>query len=272
MGVTPTASADVIKKAFRRLALKYHPDKNPGDSGAAAQFKEISAAYKVLVDPAQRKKYDASLPKVAPAAAAAPRSTTAKKTEPGKNLLYNLSLTLEESFAGVEKTISYMRSVNGQRQSSSVAIKVPAGIQDQKKLRVRGAGESSPGQSAGDLLVAVHIKTHDFYSLDGRDVILRMPLSPLDLMGLSALKIPTLHGPVLISVDDLEDLQNPTLKLSGKGYPSSENKKQFGDQFVRFMIDVPPAIDETLKEKLRQIQKSLPKSELQKQFDKFSRS
>jgi DnaJ-class molecular chaperone len=108
--------------------------------------------------------------------------------------------------------------------------------------------------------------------LDESDIILTLPLSPLDLLPLGQMTIPSLHGNLTVAGVEMDEFQHPTLNLPGRGYPLSENSKKFGDLFVRFVIDVPPSIDENLRIKLREIKQALPKSARQKELDKFLRS
>jgi molecular chaperone DnaJ len=275
LGVPRDASFEIIKKAFRKLAHQHHPDKNPG-AGAVAMFKEISLAYKTLTNPASRMEYDLEIEDTQPQARhRAPAKAAAKpsRSAPGKNLLYHLAITLEEGFNGTTKTIRYMRTINGTRQTSSVDVQIPPGMRPEKKLRVRGAGESlSPHLTPGDLVVVIHIQPHIFFSLDESDVILTMPISPLDLLPIGPMLLPSLHGPVAIAQVPIDEFQHPTLKLKDRGYPLSESSHKYGDMIVRFVIEVPPMIEENLKDKLRQIKKSLPKTARQQELEKFSRS
>jgi len=277
LGLPRDASEDLIKKTFRRLAHKHHPDKNPG-AGAVALFKEISLAYKTLSNPSTRRQYDLTLTDVRPRKGPARASThnapaATARGEPGKNLVYHISISLEEGFSGTEKTVRYVRTVNGTRQTSSVDVTIPPGIRDEKKLRVRGAGESlSPQQTPGDLVVVVHLLPHPFYAMDESDIILTLPISPLDLLPLGQITVPSLHGPLTAAGVELDEFQHPTLNFKGRGYPVAENSRKYGDLFVRFVIDVPPSIDENLKNKLRELKQSMPRTARQKELDRFLRS
>lgn len=272
LGLPLTATADEIKKAFRKLAHKYHPDKNAGDPTAENKFKDLTAAYSVLSDPFKKKDYDQiHFPQKTPKKAVSkPTPATKKPASSGKNLLYHLNLTLEEAFTGCEKTISYVRTINGSRKSSSVSVVIPRGLRDDKKLRVRGAGESlSPQQSPGDLIVHTHVLPHNHFVLDGNDILLKMPLSFIDLLTGDPINIPTLHGPVAAGPIQIDEFGTTSIQIEKKGFPQSENSSVFGDQYVRFIVDVPASLDENLKEKLRQIKKLLPISSWQKEIDQL---
>lgn len=277
LGVAPSATADEIKKSFRRLAIKYHPDKNPGDLESENKFKEITAAYSVLSDPFKKNDYDRihvpqkatkKAAKNTPQRSASAAAPSKKSHSVGKNLIYHLNMTLEECFAGGEKSISYVRIVHGSRKTSQVSLTIPRGIRHDKKLRVRGAGESlSPSQTPGDLIVHIHTLPHRHYVLDGDDTLLKMPLSFIDLYTGDGLMVPSLHGPCKVSGLKIDEFGVVSAHLEKKGFPMAENSRQFGDHYVRFVVDVPQSLDETQKEKLRQVKKVLPLSDWQKEMD-----
>lgn len=274
--LSPTASFDEIKKSFRKLALKYHPDKNPGDAISENKFKEINAAYSVLSDPFKKSDYDRVHFPPEPATKQTPRpssrstaKTSAKSAavSVGKNLLYHLNLTLEDAFSGVTKSISYMRVVNGVKTTSHLEVTIPAGIRDAKKLRVRGAGESlSARQHAGDLVVQIHVLPHKFYILEGNDILLKMPVSWIDYVLKEPVTVPTLHGPLALSIPKEDDFGAAGAILEGKGFPIDEKSHRFGDQYIRFIVDVPSSLNENLKEKLRALKKDMPLSDWQKEI------
>lgn len=272
LGLSPSASADEIKKNFRKLALKFHPDKNPGDVSAEKKFKEMTVAYSVLSDPFKKSDYDKIHFPQKHVKKSAPRppapAPTKKSSSIGKNLIYQLHLTLEEAFSGCEKTISYVRVVNGARKTSQIPVHVPRGIRQDKKLRIRGAGESlSAQQTPGDLIVHVHIVPHANFTLDGHDILLKAPLSLIDFLTGDPVWVPSLHGPLKVEKIQLDDFGVASVQIENKGFPTSENSRSFGDFYVRFIVDVPPSLDENQKEKLRLIKKILPVSPWQKEMD-----
>lgn len=272
LGLASSATAEEIKKAFRRLAIKYHPDKNPGDLISENKFKEITAAYSVLSDPFKKSDYDRiHVPQKAAKKTTQPRppppSSSKKSQGVGKNLIYHLNLSLEECFSGGEKTLSYVRIVHGSRKTSQVSVSIPRGIRHDKKLRIRGAGESlSTNQTPGDLIVHIHTMPHKHFNLDGNDTLLKMPLSFVDLYTGDGLLVPSLHGPCKVSGLKIDEFGVVSAQLEKKGFPVAENSRQFGDHYVRFVVDVPPHLDENQKEKLRSIKKWMPLSDWQKEI------
>lgn len=146
------------------------------------------------------------------------------------------------------------------KTTSSVSVSVPKGIRHEKKLRIRGAGESlSAQQTPGDLIVHVHILPHSSFSLDENDVFLKSSLSLFDLLIGDPIEVPTLHGTVRVPPPSFDEFGALSLQIPQKGFQIAENANSYGDQYVRFTVDVPVALDENQKDKLRQIKRQSEK-------------
>ncbi len=265
LGLSHTASSDEIKKAFRKLALKLHPDKNPNDAVSENKFKEVTSAYSVLSDPFKKRDYDRvhfppkSVKKPAPRPSAAP--STKNTTSLGRNLIYHLNITLEDAFKGCEKNISYVRVAHGKRATSQMSVSIPRGIRHEKKLRIRGAGESQTIQQIpGDLIVHVHVLPHTLFSMDENDVFLKSSISLFELLLGDPIEIATLHGSVQVLPPRFDEFGALSLQIREKGFQTAESANTFGDQYVRFTVDVPPRLDENQKDKLRQIKRHSEKT------------
>ncbi|MBW1712775.1 MAG: J domain-containing protein [Deltaproteobacteria bacterium] len=294
LGVSRDASGEEIKKAYRRLAIKYHPDKTKGDKAAEDRFKQISEAYAVLSNPDKRKEYDtfgqagfkqrysqedifrqADFSEVfgdfgfSPEdfirrmfgfsgrggggfsqfqdfgqAQAAPRK--------GRDTLYELPVSLSDIFHGSEKLIAFPRPEGRQER---VSVKIPAGIQDGKKLRLKGKGEPGlNGGPHGDLLIKIKVLGDPAFTRDGDDLYLDWPISfTMAALG-GTVKVPTLAGQDL-SVKVPAGIQpGQKLRLKGQGLPKLKSSKR-GDLFVRPRIQVPKKVSANQKELLNKLAK-----------------
>ncbi|AMA09566.1 DnaJ C-terminal domain-containing protein [Picosynechococcus sp. PCC 73109] len=310
LGVSKSASADEIKKKFRKLALQYHPDRNPGNDAAEAKFKEISEAYEVLSDPEKRQKYDqfgqywqqAARGGGSPyggagvnvdfenfsnfdfgnfgsfdefindllgraAAGAGPRSTgnpysdfgfntAASGTTQGADREANIQLTLSEAFRGVEKRLSL--------GTETITVKIPAGVTNGNKIRVKGKGSpSAMGGQRGDLYLIVQLQAHHFFHFEGDNLICTLPITPDEAVLGASVAVPTPDGMVTMKIPP-GIKSGQSLRLRGKGWPKPKGTRT--DQLVKIEIAVPAAPTEAEKEcyeKLRALNSFKPRDRLQ---------
>ncbi len=276
LGVEKTASKDEIKKAYRRLARKYHPDVSKA-SDAEARFKDVSEAYEVLKDKRKRAQYDQmgqggweqrqhrqssyagshgfgsggySQPNAgfsdffesffrngqqsqstnsygARGAGSAPAAQTA-----------TINLTLEDVFEGAKKTI---RLPNGK----SLDVKIPQGIEEGKKIRLRGKASNG-----GDLLLTVKLKDHPDYKVENKDVYLNLLLSPWEAALGKTIAVKTLSGNIKLKIP-ASAYTGQKMRLRGKGLPG----KVAGDQYVVINIVTPPIESDADKKMYEKMQK-----------------
>lgn len=286
LGVPRDASSDDIKKSYRRLARKYHPDVNK-DQDAEDQFKQVNEAYEVLKDDQKRQAYDqfgdnwkhgqqfngdfggAGGFRGAEGFSGGDFSDFFEsifgggfqqqgfgqgggrqrpRPAKGEDQHLKLDISLEEACAGGPKTIQLaVKQASGQPQMKKLKINIPKGVSEGQKIRLAGQGHPSmSGGAPGDLLLEMHIRPHSLYRIDGKDLVLRLPLAPWEAALGTTVSVPTLAGSVDMKV-------NPGIKsgqkmrLKGKGMPG-------GDLFVEIMIQLPPADDETAREFYRDMQ------------------
>ena len=280
LGVNRNASAEEIKKAYRKLAVKYHPDKNPGDKAAEEKFKEASNAYSVLSDPEKRRVYDTrghagvhgmgfegytnmddifanlNLNDIFGRAAyggfgdafgdvfGPQRRTT--RTFRGRDHRINLTIPFADAVLGTQKEVSV--------QGKNITLKIPPGIKDGQTLRVRGHGESIGAGTSGDLLVKISVQPHPTITRDGLDLVTdaKVPMTTAALGG--TVRVQTLTGNVELKIPAGAQ-PGQQLRLRGQGIvdPSGRN----GDLRVRLVVEIPKSLSRKQKDLLKQLAKTL---------------
>jgi molecular chaperone DnaJ len=285
LDVQKGANADDIKKAYRKLAMKYHPDRNPGDKVAEEKFKDMSEAYEVLSDPKKRDSYD----RYGTAESPFSRGRGSARPGPGGNpfggagnpfggaagagqyefqdpydlfndlfggvfpggakkrpaqapkaetldLKYTLSIDLEEAAAGADKVISFVRRRDGVDETARIQVKIPAGVKQDQRLKVRGEGDGSQGRH-GDLYVVIGVREHAIFRRENNDIRMDVPIAFHTAALGGRIQIPTLTG--------LAELDIPAGTSSGKVFRLKAKgmamlgEKNSGDLYVRVMIDAP---------------------------------
>ena len=283
LGVSKNASESDIKKAYRKLALKYHPDQNKGDKTAEAKFKEISEAYAVLSDPEKKKNYDmfgaegfqnkfsqedifrgfdfGSIFKefgFGGAGGAGHRQYTntgspfdscgggchsQTQNTKGADLVYELSIPLEEVFQTTDKVISYQ--ANGRPEK--VSVKVPAGISDGKKLRLKGKGHASPyGGQPGDLFIKIKIMDHPIFKRENDNLYSKHEVKFSDAALGTELEIPTIDDKLLNLKIPPGTQNNAKFRLKSYGLPRSNGNGR-GDAFAEIVIEIPKKLTKKQK-------------------------
>lgn len=283
LGVSNMASPEEIKKAYRKLAIKYHPDTSADKKNASEMFKQVSEAYKVLMDPATRFNYDTSLKVAPPPTPRAPASSGKTQSQQkrrvpqpppngatGRNLVYHMNVAIEDIFKNTKKTISYMRTHHGFRQNSTVVVDVPAGVPNGQKLRLRGAGESlTPKQTPGDLIVHIHYAEHPWFQVVDDDLVLTVPISSVQWLLKDVISIPTPQGRRDIGIPLEDEFGKIIVQVSGLGLPIKGSAKQFGDLYVKMKVQSPPPISESVRAEARKLAKILPKSKEELNFEEY---
>ncbi|MGD2064189.1 MAG: J domain-containing protein [Nitrospirota bacterium] len=274
LGLKRDASGDEIKRAYRRLARKFHPDVNPGNRRAEERFKKISRAYDVLGDPEKRARYDrygeagvngggfAGGPHPSGGFSGGPFAgsggggfggfegfgdifeqlfrgggTRAQGSAKGADVETRVTLTLEEAAHGVTRRIFL-------GDGAGVDVKIPAGVDTGTKIRVAGKGRPGVGGGpAGDLFAIVEMASHPYFRRDGSDLYLDLPLTIVEATLGTQVRIPTLDGRTQLTVPG-GVASGAKLRLRGKGLPATKGGQR-GDQFAVVKIvppkNVPPA-------------------------------
>ena len=262
LGVERGSTQSEIKSSYRKLAVKYHPDRNPGDKEAEAKFKKISEAYAVLSDSEKKKQYDSygdsgfhqryssedifrgmdfqdifsdigfgggGFDSVLGQMFGQGRRSSSSVRMKGQSISSPLTLTFLESYTGCQKRMSY-RLRDGLKKDFNVFI--PAGISDGKKLRVAQKGEPSPnGGPSGDLFIQIRVQPDRYYRRCEQNIEVTLDLKPSDML-LGVLKqvetplgVRSLKVPAGLS-------PGAKVRMRGYGFPLVSDKSTKGDLFV----------------------------------------
>jgi len=270
LGVSRDSSDAEIKQAFRKLARELHPDHNPDDSAAEDRFKRVSHAYDVLSDSERRKLYDefgdvglrdgfdpdlhrqhgaAGFPggRGGPVGFDFDIGEVLRgkgfegffgrrgpQPRPGQEFAASISISLVEAFTGCTRELSLNRAGEA---ASTLKVKIPAGVHDRGKVRVRGrGGRGQHGGPDGDLLMTVHVKPHEHFKRRGDDLELELPLTVAEALQGARIAVPTPHGEVTLNVP-AKSQGGQRMRLRGKGMPKRSGG--FGDLFVTLRVRVP---------------------------------
>ena len=354
LGVNKGASSDEIKKSFRKLAMQYHPDRNPGDSEAEAKFKEINEAYEILKDDQKRAAYDRFghqafssgsgggnpfgggfnfdfgggaggfadiFSEVFSEFMGGGRGRRQSYAQRGQDVRYNLSITLEEAFGGIEKEITIPSTETCEKchghgtkdgseapicphcggsgkvrmqqgffvveqscphckgagrlvketcseckgkgfinKQKTIKVKIPAGIEDDTRMRVAGGGEAGiRGGENGDLYVFITVKQHKLYERDGANLYTRIPISMCCAALGGKVDIPSIDGSKIELKIDAGSQSDQVVKIKGQGMTFVRSDRR-GDLFVKLRVETPVNLSARQKELLEEF-RSISKDE-----------
>jgi curved DNA-binding protein len=280
LGVERSASEQDIRKAYRRLARKHHPDVNPNDPKAEELFKEASYAYEILSDAQKRKLYD-EFGEQGVAAGFDPeraRQYTHWREQAGRSPYsesFRTDVDLEDLLSGLfgggarrsrgptrgedasgEVWVDFMDAIRGAEvrvevDGRTLRVRVPQGAAEGTQIRLSGQGEGgSGGAPAGDLYLRIRIRPHRFFTRDGDDLGLELPVSVSEAVRGSSVEVPTPEGSVTLKVPP-RSRNGQKLRLRGKGVTSLGGKRR-GDLYVTLRVELPdsrdPALDEHVAE------------------------
>lgn len=291
MGVGRAASQDEVKRAYRRLARKYHPDVSK-EPDAETRFKEIGEAYEVLKDPEKRAAYDRfgkdwkagqdfrPPPDWEPGfefqgGGFTPGSEFSEFFETlfgrggfgrggdhghgfsmrGQDQHARIDVTLQEAFEGGQRQITLESAEpSGARRQRTLNVRIPEGVIDGQRIRLTEQGAPGIGDAPpGDLYLVVHIEPHRLYRLDGRDVMLELPVTPWEAALGATVETPTLGGNVDLKIP-AGSQSGRKLRLKGRGLAG----KPPGDQIVVLSIVTPEASNDEARALYEQMAREMP--------------
>jgi curved DNA-binding protein len=284
LGLNKNASEDEIKKAYRKLARKHHPDLNPNDKEAHKKFQQVNEANEVLSDPVKRKKYDqygkdwkhaeefekqrAQQQQYAQQGGGqfsegfgesdfsdffesmfggGRRSRTRETKFRGQDFQAGLQLSLKEAYTTHQQTLT----VNGK----NIRITIPAGVENGQKIKLKGHGGAGVnGGPNGDLYITFQIMDDPKMKRSGDDLHMDAALNLYTAVLGGEIIIDTLGGKIKLKVPP--GTQNETkVRLKGKGFPVYKQEGKFGDLFITYKIRIPSSLSEKEKELFTQLSK-----------------
>jgi DnaJ-class molecular chaperone len=286
LGVSKTATEDEIKKVFRSLAKKYHPDLNPGNKASEQKFKEINDAYSMIGTKEAREKFDKgenineNFYNEAPGTGrpfyrdfqdGEGRYTRYYQENgdnifssifeglgdrgsefniPGQDHVYKMDVDIKDAVHGAEREIVMP---DGKR----LKVKIPPGIEEGAKLRFKELGGTGYGKGkSGDAYVIISIKPSDIFKIIGKDIETDVSVTLDEAVNGSKINVPTIDGSVLLTIP--EGVNTGTkLRIKGKGMPGRAGKDR-GDQIVNLKVILPADIDNKLKDFIKNWSKDHP--------------
>ncbi len=290
LGVDKKATADEIKKAYRKLAVKYHPDKNPGNKAAEEKFKQISEAYAVLSDPEKRKQYDNvgfdtfhrsysqedifrdfDLNQILRDLGFGGRTAGRRQTyqrggaDPFADLFgtrqyrqmpqqgQDLEYNLSISLEESVFGAEKKIAINKDGRVDEINIKIPAGIGAGKKLRLAGKGlPGTFGGSPGDLYLNISILPHPIFARDGNDIYVEKDVKFSQAALGATIEVPTIDGSVKRIKIPPGTLNNTKIRMKGYGVPHLRGSEK-GDQYVKVNVIVPKKLSAHQAELMKEL-------------------
>lgn len=288
LGVSKDVSDAELKKVYRSLARKYHPDANPGDQKAEARFKEISEAYTVLSDKAQRAEYD----QIRAMRAGGPRFSAGggqggfddvfggmfgggmprggadfsdlfsglfggsqggypgfREPTKGRDVVSRVTLDLRTALQGTDITLE---GAGGQK----IKARIPAGVKDGQKVRLRGKGFPSPdGGKAGDAIITVGVPKHPVFSRDGDNLRVVVPVTFAEAVLGATIEVPTIEGDVVKMKVPSGTPSGQVLRVKGRGVRAGAT---LGDLLVELQVAVPSHLSGKAKAQIEKLIEALP--------------
>src|SRR5438874_949622 len=264
LGVKKGASADEIKKAYRKLAAKYHPDKNPGDTSAEETFKEVQNAYDVLSDAEKRKQYDAfgsangrrgAEPGTSPVICPGCHGRGVVSESQGLFALSQPCPRCRGNGTVVEKPCRKCKGSGRERRTRRYTVKIPAGVRDGTRIRLKGKGEiGDAGGPAGDLFVVTRVEPSKRFERRGANLVIDVPVTYSEAALGATVEVPTPYGGRVSLKVPAGTQDGRQLRIRGHGAPKLDGSGN-GDLIARLRVTVPKKLTKKEREALEELQK-----------------
>lgn len=288
LGVAKDADAEEIKKSFRTLAKKFHPDRNPGNKQAEARYKEITEAYSVLSDPKKRAHYDmaGSMPLEPGGAYGRPGGVGdmggfnagdfgfgniedifknmfegrgaptggpgVHRQRKGTDIEHAVSLDFMHAVKGAEVKVTVTRGAHTEK----MVVKIPPGVEDGSRVKFAGRGNPGRGGSEpGDLYITTRVGEHEYFKRKGADIYLDVPVTIEEALLGATVEVPTLSGTTKVKIEPGTQ-SGIKLRLKGKGAPRLSGGH--GDMYLVVHVTLPHNIDKRSVQLIREFGKINP--------------
>ena len=284
LGLTKSATEKEIKKAYKKLAMKYHPDKNPDNPKAEDTFKEVKEAYEILTDKEKRAAYDQFGHQAFDPSRGAGHQRQYQQSgagygefddlfgdmfsrgrggnpfggfgqqrarpQRGEDVQFKMDVDLEDVILGNQKVIELPIFEGQQQVTKKINIKIPMGIENGEKIRLAGKGKPGfNGAPSGDVLIEIQARPHPYYTRDNNNLIYQAHTDFVSATLGGKVEIPTLDSRLNLTIP--AGTQNGRkFRMKGKGI--TDRKGQTGDLLVQITIDTPQNLNERQKELLRE--------------------
>ncbi|MCF7956915.1 MAG: DnaJ domain-containing protein [Phycisphaerae bacterium] len=317
LGITRRATADEIKKAYRKLARKYHPDVAKNKPDADAKFKEVSEAYEALSDTHKRQMYDqyghaadkmgqepvggghyggsssgvgfdfsdifnnaggfggggsrgmggfGDIFEQLRGSRQGRSGHAAPRVQKGADIVQEITLSFDEAIKGIEKTITMTTGQpDGSRHQERIGVKIPPGVDNGSKIRVRGKGQPGTGGN-GDLIFTVKVAEHPYFKREGNDIHLDVPITIYEAAMGTRLEVPTVYGGKR-TVAVPGGHKGLKLRLKGEGVKAGKSSMSLGNMYLSLKIVLPDKINDASKELLEAFAKLNPQEDIRRVWE-----
>ncbi|MBN2063876.1 MAG: J domain-containing protein [Sedimentisphaerales bacterium] len=307
LGITRQANADEIKKAYRKLARKYHPDSAGDNPDNVKKFHEIQEAYDTLSDTNKRRNYDqfghaaenmggfgggsggfrgsrggVNFSDIFAGMAGgnvgggfgnindifeqlrggrSGRGGGQRRAQniKGQDIEHNITIAFEDAVKGTFRELSLtVTEPDGTRRVEKLEVKIPAGIENGGKIRLRGKGQPAPGGQNGDLILTVNVGSHRYYRREGNDIYMDLPVTISEAVFGVQVEVPTLTGKAEVKVPPASP-SGRKLRLRERGVKTSAGQ---GDMYLVVKIVPPTRVDNDSIELLKEFDRRNPQPEV----------